>query len=172
MIHIRFDNHFPGAGFHNFYMINYVQITEYRLIKVKYESMVDWHIKTDYLRCNPDFNRRPRYDSVVVKFGESCTFARLVFVFVCQVNGRTYQLALIQMLDRSSRVATKPVDKKLSISRWHVRARNRCEVIPVSCIVRGAVFVPDVKYKGDYLLLDTLDEDMFLRAKIILSSHK
>jgi hypothetical protein len=147
----------------------YVQITEYRLIKVKYESMVDWHIKTDYLRCNPDFNGRPRYDFIVVSFGTTRTFARLVFVFVCQVDGRTYQLALIQRLERSSRAATKAIDKKLSIFRWHIQARNRCEVISVGCIERGTVFVPDAKHKGDYLLLDTLDEDMFLRANQIMS---
>ena len=27
--------------------------------------MVDWRIKTDYLRCNPMFNGRPRYDFAI-----------------------------------------------------------------------------------------------------------
>ncbi|OCH88040.1 hypothetical protein OBBRIDRAFT_805630 [Obba rivulosa] len=39
-------------------------IWEYRYMKVNYESKVDWCICTDYLRCNPSFYSRPRYDHI------------------------------------------------------------------------------------------------------------
>ena len=52
----------------------------------------------------------------------------------------------------------------LSIRRWQIRARNRCEVIPLHCVVRGAVLVEDSKHKGDYFVIDALDADMFLRV--------
>ena len=92
-------------------------------------------------------------------------FAQLAFVFVCRVDGQDYRLALVQPLDKSSRSSTKKVDKELTIYRWQIRARTRCEVIPVDFIVRGAVLVKDPKFNGDYFVIDTLDEDMFLRIK-------
>ena len=144
-------------------------MTEYQLIKVEYESMVDWHIKKDYLRCNPKFFGRPQYDFVIVNLPRGCVFAQLAFIFICRVNGRNYNLALIQSLDKNSRVTTRSVDKKLSIYRWHVRPRSRCEVISVDCIVRGAVLVADTKYAGDYFVIDTLNEDMFPRVKSMYS---
>jgi len=131
---------------------------------VNYESLVDWRIKTDYLRCNPNFNTRPRYDFVIADLLQGRAFAQLVFVFVCRVNKRDHRLALVQPLEKKSRVNTKKTDKGLSICRWRIRARDRCEVIPISSIVRGAVLVEDTKFKGDYFVIDTLDEDMFVRV--------
>lgn len=92
-------------------------------------------------------------------------FARLVFVFVCHVNGHDYHLALTQPLEKKSRATTRSVDRSLSIYRWHLRARTRCEVISLKRIIRGAVLVADTRYKGDYFVIDTLDADMFLRVK-------
>ena len=127
--------------------------------------MVDWTIRTDYLRCSPEFSGRPRYDFVILKLSQGCVLAELVFIFVCRVGGQEYCLALVQRLTKSSRGGVKEVDKKLSIYRWEIRPRTRCEVISVDSIVRGAVLVKDPKYKGDYFVIDTLDEDMFLRMK-------
>jgi len=146
---------------------DHIQITEYRFIKVKYESIVDWRTKTDYLRCSPKFSGRPRYDFVIANRPQGRIFAQLVFVFICQVNGHDYHLALIQPLEKVTRPNTRSLDRGLSIFRWHIRARNRCEVIPLDCIVRGAVLVADTRYKGDYFIVDTLDEDMFLRVKVM-----
>lgn len=148
-------------------LTNYIQITEYQLVKVEYESVVDWRVKTDYLRCNPKFHGRPRYDFVIANLSRGCIFAQLVFVFVCRVNEHDYRLAIIQPLEKTTRSSTKEVDKKLSIYRWKIRARNRCEVVPLNCIVRGAVLVGDPKFRGDYFVIDTLDDDMFLRVKKI-----
>ena len=132
---------------------------------MKYESVVDWGVKTDYLRCNPSFNKRPRYDFVIVDSRGGLAFAQLVLVFVCRVNGCDYHLALVQPLEKQTRPSTRSVDKHLSIYRWHIRAQSRCEVIPLERIIRGAVLMPDTKYKGDYFVIDTLDADMFMRMK-------
>jgi len=112
------------------------------------------------------FNKHPRYDFVIITTRlQRLAFARLVFIFVCQVNGHNHQLALIQPLEKKSRPNANSVDRSLSIYRWHLRDRSRCEVIEVGCIVRGAVLVEDTKYSGDYFVIDTLDEDMFLRVR-------
>jgi len=131
---------------------------------VIYESKVDWRTQTDYLRCNPEFNKRPRYDFIIADCSQGRVFAQLVFVFTCRVSGREHHLALVQPLEKKSRPSTKSADKNLSIYRWHIQARSRCEVIHLDCIVRGAVLVADMKYKGDYFVIDTLDGDMFLRV--------
>jgi hypothetical protein len=119
----------------------------------------------DYLRCNPQFSGHPRYDFVIANGSQGCTFVQLVFVFVCQVGGQDYRLVLVQPLEKSPRANVKKVDKDLSIFRWRVRARTRCEVIPLDSIVRGAVLVKDTDYAGDYFVIDTLDEDMYLRIR-------
>ena len=128
--------------------------------------MVDWGTKTDLLRCNPKFWNHPQYDFVIADLplrGE--VFARLVFLFVCRVGTTVHPLALIQALDRRPREGlVKRTDKKLSIYRWNIRARNLCEIIPAGSIVRGAVLISDMKYSGDHFVVDTLDADMFLRV--------
>jgi hypothetical protein len=81
-----------------------------------------------------------------------------------------HPLALVQALDRHPRTGdVRNTDKKLSILRWNLRLRTRCEIVPVDSIVRGAVLIPDTKYAGDYFVVDTLDADMFLRARVMHS---
>ena len=129
--------------------------------------MVDWVTGTDLLRCNPKFWNRPRYDFAIVDFlSRGQVFVQLVFLFMCQVGASVYSLALVQALERHPRRgAIKDIDKKLSIYRWNIRARSRCEIIPLCSIVRGALLIPDNKYVGDYFVVDTLDANMFLRVK-------
>ena len=111
------------------------------------------------------FSGRLRYDFVIANLQQGPAFVQLVFVFTCRVSGQDYRLALVQQLGKASRANTNTVDKKLSIRRLQIRARTRCEVIPLDCIVRGAVLVKDPEYSMDYFVMDTLDEDMFLRVK-------
>lgn len=68
------------------------------------------------------------------------------------------------MLERVSRDAETEIDKELSIHRWHMQPRSRCEVIPIKTIVRGALLVADPKYKDDFFVIDTIDNDMYLRV--------
>ena len=138
------------------------------MIKVKYKSLVDLSIKTDYLRCNPKFNGHPRYNFVIANLPSprGLTFAQLVFAFTCRISGGVHRLALIQRMEKQCRSATtRKIDKSLSIHRWTIQARSRCETIPLDCIVRGAVLLKDTEYASDYFVIDTLDEDMFLRVQ-------
>ena len=130
-----------------------------------YNSLVDWTPSTDYVRCNPRFHGRLRYDFVIADLGQGLVFAQLVFIFTCKFNEETYQLALVQPLRKSSRASVKEADKTTSIHRWYAQDRKYCEVIPLDCVVRGAVLVKDPKYKGDYFVIGMLDGDMYLRVK-------
>ena len=95
-----------------------MQITEYQLIKVKYKSLVDLSIKTDYLQCNPEFNGRPRYDFIITNLlrPRGLIFAQLVFAFTCRIGGETHRLALIQLMEQKHQSAEmRKIDKSLSI---------------------------------------------------------
>ena len=90
---------------------------------------------------------------------------QLVHVFTCRISKEVFRLALVQSLDRRVPRGLKgATDKALSIQRWSMHPQNRCEVIPLDCIVHGAVLVKDPKPNGDYLVIDALDNDMFLRV--------
>jgi hypothetical protein len=41
---------------------------------------------------------------------------------------------------------------------------GQSEVIRLDIIERGALLVADTKYKGDYFVIDTIDNDMYLRV--------
>ena len=134
--------------------------------------MVDWTTKTDFLRCNPKFWNHPRYDFAIANFpSQRQVFVHLVCLFTYQVGSSIHPLALVQALEKHPRQgAIRGNDKKLSIYRWKMHARSRCEIIPVDSLVRGAVLVSDKNYADDYFVIDTLDADMFLRVKALYRS--
>lgn len=92
-------------------------------------------------------------------------FGQLVRVFTCRVGSNDYLLALVQVLDPGPWDGeTRRIDRSLSIHRWHMRNQSQCEVIPLRSVIRGALLVADPKYKGDYFVIDTVDNDMYLRV--------
>ncbi|KAG2116194.1 hypothetical protein BD769DRAFT_1629852 [Suillus cothurnatus] len=52
-------------------------ITEFRFLRVNYESIVDWRMHRDLLQCNSNFYGSPRYDCVIVNTANTPFFARL-----------------------------------------------------------------------------------------------
>ena len=55
-------------------------------------------------------------------------------------------------------------DRDLGIYRLHLKAKGY-EIISLQSLVHGALLVPDPKHPGEYLVVDTIDADMFLRMK-------
>jgi hypothetical protein len=91
-------------------------------------------------------------------------FGRLCFIFTCVVNGATYPIALIQPLDAPVG-PRRQKDKDLGFWQLRERPRASCEFFSVRSIVCGAVIAPDFEKPGEYLVVDTIDTDMFLRLK-------
>ncbi|KAJ6495988.1 hypothetical protein C8R45DRAFT_1052651 [Mycena sanguinolenta] len=147
-------------------------ITPYRYLKVFFQSFDNWADDTDYLRCSPSFHNRERYDAALVKTITGSIFVRLAFVFTCTIHhqpeGKTYPFALVQALDvGTGRRSGK--DKALRFYRIRERPRKECEFISVYSIIRGALLAPDFDKRGDYLVIDIVDSDMFLRLKEMYS---
>ncbi|KAG2090404.1 uncharacterized protein F5147DRAFT_748245 [Suillus discolor] len=132
------------------------KITGCRFLKVNYESLVDWRQHTDFLRCNPKFFGTPRFDCVFVQTTDKIIFGRLLFVFECTLEDTALSLALIHPFDAPTGVRIRK-DKHLSIFR--------AEFFSVRSIIRGAFLVPDGS--NDYIVVDTVDTDMFLRVKAL-----
>ena len=96
---------------------------------------------------------------------DSFIFGRLVFLFKCTVNsGEEFPLALVQPYDAG--VGQRLLkDKHLDFWRVRQRSHTTTELFSVHSIVRGALLFPDYSRPGDYLVVDTVDTDMFLRIQ-------
>ncbi|KAG1884708.1 hypothetical protein F4604DRAFT_1676803 [Suillus subluteus] len=136
-------------------------VTEYRHLKVNFESMVDFRTSTDYIRCSPMFHNAPRYDSLMIKTQDGTMFARLIFIFTCIVGDTNHRIALVQACDVA--VQNRPLkDRHLGFWWVRVQPRHKSEFIFVDSIVRGALLIEDGSRPGDFLLVDSIDTDMFL----------
>ncbi|KAG1768576.1 hypothetical protein EV702DRAFT_1181923 [Suillus placidus] len=141
-------------------------ITEHRFLKINYESLVDWHVSTDYLQCSPMFHGLPRYDFVILQTEASVIFAQLLMVFTCMVGDVQYPIVLTLPYDQP--VGARPRKDK-DFDFWRVKAKPRvsAEFFSVQSIIRGCVLVEDSSRPNEALVVDTLDTDMFLRIKEI-----
>ncbi|KAL4078992.1 hypothetical protein V8B97DRAFT_1865297, partial [Scleroderma yunnanense] len=130
-------------------------------LQVNFESMVDWCQYTNYLCCNPTFHGWPCYDCVIIKTYQGHIFRQLVSLFKCTVSREEFPLALIQLYDA-------PIGQWLSkdkhLNFWRVQEQpcTLTEFFSVQSIICGALLYPDNSRPGDYLVMDTIDTDMFL----------
>ena len=94
-------------------------------------------------------------------------FAQLIFVFSLTIGKIKYPLALVQPLDATVSDDQQEKDKDLGLIRVCAQPREHSEIFPVASIVRGAVLVKDLSenMEYDYLVMDIIDGDMFLRLK-------
>lgn len=127
--------------------------------------MVDWCQHTDYLRCNPLFFGSPRFDCVFIRLTEDkVILGQLLFIFECLIGDRIYPLALIHPFDVPTGQRSQK-DRDLNLFRVRARRRAEAQFFSVRSIIRGALLVPDGP--SDYLVVDTVDTDMFLRMKMM-----
>ncbi|KAG2336213.1 hypothetical protein BDR05DRAFT_1006072 [Suillus weaverae] len=145
------------------------QITEYQYLRVNYESVVDWCLQRDLLRCNPKFFGSPRYDCVMIKTEHQPFFARLIYMFRCKVGGTELSIALIHPYDVGIGVRRR---QDLDLGLWRVQAKPRSssEFVFVDSIIRGAALASDPEAVNDYFIIDTIDTDIFLRMKALQDS--
>ncbi|KIK83022.1 hypothetical protein PAXRUDRAFT_153339 [Paxillus rubicundulus Ve08.2h10] len=115
------------------------EIIEHHFLHVNFESLVDWKLHTDYLRCSPSFYNAPRHDYVIVDSNNGPFFACLMLSFTCQ-------------------------DEHLGFWRTHAQPWSGSIFISCWSIIHGVMVVLDFDDVGDYLVVDGVDTDMFLRV--------
>ncbi|KAJ7195421.1 hypothetical protein C8J57DRAFT_1646956 [Mycena rebaudengoi] len=140
------------------------EIIPFQFLKIFFQSLDDWEDYADYLRCSPDFYGHPRYDAVIIKTVSGTMFARLIFVFGFKIKDKIYRFALIQPLDAGTGPLS-PKDKALGFYRVREKPRRDSEFIPVESIIRGALLASDSNKNGEFLVVDVVDSDMFLRLQ-------
>ena len=124
---------------------------------------------SDYLRCNPSFNKQPRYDCVIVKTNSGNVFAQLVLVFTINIRGTVYPIALVQAFDQqhNKSKSIEEKDTKLQFLRLRQRKANYSEFIFVQSIIRGAIIYPAFDDDKDSIVFDLPDADMMFRVQEI-----
>ena len=135
----------------------------FQYLQVDYESVVDWRLSTDRLRCNESFFGRERYDHALIKTEHGHHFVHLLRLFEVTVGTQSHALAYVESYCRPPG-SMRRKDKDLGLYRLQLRA-SRYEIISLESVVRGALIVPDFNVPGEYLVVDTVDTDMFLRMK-------
>ncbi|KAG1893170.1 uncharacterized protein F5891DRAFT_1196801 [Suillus fuscotomentosus] len=110
------------------------EITEFRFLWVNYESMVDWRMHQDLLRCSPKFYESPRFDCVIVKTTGKPFIARLVYLFGCSIGNTHFPLALIHPYDAGIGIHRR---WDVDLGLWRVRAKpwSSSEIISVWLII-------------------------------------
>ncbi|KAL1938432.1 hypothetical protein VTO73DRAFT_11672 [Trametes versicolor] len=145
------------------------KLVETRYIRVDYESVVNWKQDTDHLRCNPSFYNAPRFDHIIYNIDDhTIGFAQLLFVCVCSFNNIQVPLALVQPLD-IVKTPRSNADRGMGLRRVRRSPANPPDFILVTSIIRGALITEDLdednQSTGDFLVIDVVDGDMFLRLE-------
>lgn len=92
-------------------------------------------------------------------------FAKLLFVFTYIVDSTKYPLVLVEPLDHPKGLSVK--DRDLGFYRLRRNPRVTHELFSAHSIIRGALVVEDFAVDGDFLVVDTIDGDMFLRVQLM-----
>ncbi|KAI0649720.1 hypothetical protein C8Q79DRAFT_1062206 [Trametes meyenii] len=141
-------------------------VIESRYLRVDYESVVTWKQDTDHIRCSPLFQGTPRYDSVIYRVDDNTYgFAQLKCVFTFEFRGIHYPIALIRPFEvvQLPRLVRSRTDQDLGLCR--LRKKQGTSLIPADSITRAALITKDFGRNGDFLAIDTVDEDMFMRFR-------
>ncbi|KAI5989534.1 hypothetical protein EDD15DRAFT_2171237 [Pisolithus albus] len=145
------------------------EIREYKYLKVNYESLVDWKVTTDHLRCNPMFHGAPRYDCAIIQLTEvDVAFVCLICIFSCRIPDIcSIDLAYVQPFTARTGAARR-IDRELRLSRVKAVACSASIFVPIQSIIRGSVLVPDPSHDSEFFVVTHLDGDMYLRTKGVL----
>ncbi|KAG8793818.1 hypothetical protein FRC12_001518 [Ceratobasidium sp. 428] len=153
-----------------------IEARECHMLRVQYESMVDWCLHRDILHCSPSFHSCERQDCVLVDSDEGVSIARLLMLLECRLTGppaTIISLALISYLDPVDS-PTSPIERAMGFRRFRERHQSRADVIPARSIIRGALLVTvlDPKHLDDYLANDLFDPDMYFRFRTYTANNQ
>ncbi|PBK68548.1 hypothetical protein ARMSODRAFT_887703, partial [Armillaria solidipes] len=148
------------------------QISLYGMLKSYYPSLADWRLAIDFLRCSPSFNHQPCYDSVLVDTVDGPLFVRLVMVFECTVREKTFPLMLVRPFDQPTEGHSAQKDQDLGFYRVRTHMKkSEPRLVSIYSVLRGALLIEDSDFNPEdedvkeYLVVDVVDADMFLRMQ-------
>ncbi|KAG2120397.1 hypothetical protein DEU56DRAFT_928435, partial [Suillus clintonianus] len=111
---------FPGGRW--IQLVASDMIVEHQFLRVNFESLVDWRVSTDYLRCTPMFHGSPQYNCVILQTDTGIIFGKLMLIFTCTVGDVQYPVTLVLPYDRP--VGVRP-QKDKDFQFWRVKTKPR-----------------------------------------------
>jgi hypothetical protein len=129
-----------------------------------FTSKVTWQLETNHLRCNPNFNNKPRYDYVLICTPNGVTVARLIFMFTTTIKDRIEPWVLIHPFDA---IVGQPTSREMDLQLFRIRAKARTSscFISAKSIIRGILVIPTFLMDDNYYIFDVLDDDLFMRVQ-------
>ncbi|KIK35236.1 hypothetical protein CY34DRAFT_17146 [Suillus luteus UH-Slu-Lm8-n1] len=161
----------PTYGFHLTRWITIpidFQIREYRYLRLNYESTVNWKQSTDHLRSNSSFHGSPCFDCAFIQLSaEKKVFVKIILMFQCEVPDvvGTFQFALVQPYTAGIPGGARRINKDLRLNRVKAVPRGDSIFVPLKSFIRGAVLARDPEHRDEFLVVEHIDSDMFLRMK-------
>lgn len=138
----------------------------FKTLYLKYQSKVDWTAERDILRCSSLFQGSPRHDCIIYADADTpLAFARLLAVLRVGVpNGQDIDLAMVHNF-RNSKWKPQTAWKGCKV----VDEQRSVDFIPLDCVARGALLAQarGSSRKDVYFVVDTVDDDMYLRINCI-----
>lgn len=80
-------------------------------------------------------------------------------------------MALVQPMDKGVGGRPRIVDQDLGLHRLKMAYRSQSRFIPLRSIVRGALLCQDSQHADEFVVVDTVDTDMFLRIRNLFPEH-
>ncbi|KAF8600795.1 hypothetical protein BDV93DRAFT_401084, partial [Ceratobasidium sp. AG-I] len=113
-------------------------------LKVRYESMVDWRLHRDILRCSPKIYGKERRDCVLVDSDEGVAIAQLILLLECENPTPSTSLIHLALVSYADPVfgAISAMERATGFRRFRRRPRAQAEIIPARSIIRGVLLVP------------------------------
>ncbi|KAK0474683.1 hypothetical protein EDD18DRAFT_1116421 [Armillaria luteobubalina] len=148
------------------------QISLYGMLKSYYPSLADWQLATDILQCLPNFNHCPCYDFVLLDTVGGPLFAQLVMVFKCTIHKKTFPLMLVWLFDQPTEGYSTQKDQDLGFYRvrMDMKKSEPC-LVSIYSVLWSALLIEDHDFSSqdkdvkEYLVVDVVDADMFLRMQ-------
>ncbi|KAF8812136.1 hypothetical protein BYT27DRAFT_7221243 [Phlegmacium glaucopus] len=143
------------------------QIIPYQLLRVSYQSVIDWRLTTDLLHANSDFHHRPRYDFVIIQASNiEVMFAQILYVFGVTINNTEEHVALVLPFDETPDRQHCERDEALRFTHVQARHRSKATLINVESIDFKA------EHDDEYIVMDVVDADLWWRMKFVsLARH-
>lgn len=147
-------------------VFNWSQIVPYQCLYIQYQSLEDWSLNQDILRCNPSFHSRPRNDCAIVNLNPGdLNFVRIYGLYQCQFSsGRSTDIAFCRLFKEST---WRPKAKWDGCRVFEEANENTAQFVSIEYVVRGAHMIPvfsGVRHSRKQYFNDVIDGDMLLRA--------
>ncbi|KAG8690479.1 hypothetical protein FRC09_011965, partial [Ceratobasidium sp. 395] len=146
-----------------------IKVTECHYLRIHYESMVDWCLYRDKLRCSPMVYGKPRYDCVLVDHEDGIRPARLLLLLECGNSADPSKIINIALVSYFNPILRQigAVERATGFRRYRQHTPAKSELIPLRSVIRGALLVPllDPVNKDDYLANDLIDTDIYKQVR-------